>query len=102
MRERYEDVRLDIRLQLCFALPKHLYKSSIPFSRWSKWRRPKRNDHDMSRNGVAVSKKWLFAHWGRPVIYDRPEGLVALPDDQRYRFVPYDPTAGTDFTWERE
>jgi hypothetical protein len=52
--------------------------------------------------GVAVSKNWLFAHGGRPVIYDRPDGVMVLPEDQRYRFVPYDPTAGIDFTWERE
>ena len=52
--------------------------------------------------GVAVTKKWLFAQGGRPVIYDQPDTFPELPDTQRYRFVPYNPNAGIDFTWERE
>ena len=52
--------------------------------------------------GVAVSKTWLYGQGGRPVIYDQPDKLSALPEDLRYRFVPYDPTAGIDFSWERE
>ena len=52
--------------------------------------------------GVAVSKKWLFEKGGRPVIYDHPNGLSGYPESLRYRFVPYDPTEGNDFTWERE
>lgn len=52
--------------------------------------------------GVAVNKKWLFNQGGRPVIYDRPDGLSVFPEDQEYRFVPYDPAAGIDFSWERE
>jgi hypothetical protein len=52
--------------------------------------------------GVAVPKEWLFANGGRPVIYDHPRAYEALPPDQRYRFVPYNPEDGVDFTWERE
>jgi len=52
--------------------------------------------------GVAVSKKWLFQQGGRPVIYDHPDAFDNLPQDLRYRFVPYDPGQGIDYTWERE
>ena len=36
------------------------------------------------------------------MIYDRPDTINELSPDQKYRFVPYDPTRGIDFTWERE
>src|SRR5437660_4028821 len=36
--------------------------------------------------GIAVSKRWLFAQGGRPVIYDHPEAFDELPERQRYRF----------------
>jgi hypothetical protein len=52
--------------------------------------------------GVAVSKNWLFERGGRPVIYDHPDAFESFSNDQRYRFVQYDPKAGIDFTWERE
>jgi hypothetical protein len=52
--------------------------------------------------GIAVSKKWLFSKGGRPAIYDHPDAFDCLPLSERYRFVPYDPTANIDFTWERE
>jgi len=52
--------------------------------------------------GIAVNKNWLFANGGRPVIYDHPSAFEALANDQKYRFVPYDPGEGIDFTWERE
>jgi hypothetical protein len=52
--------------------------------------------------GIAVSKKWLFQKGGRPVIYDDPASFDTFPDNLRYRFVPYDPEQGIDFTWERE
>lgn len=52
--------------------------------------------------GIAVSKKWLFGQGGRPVIYDHPRALKKLPKDLHYRFVPYDPSKGIDYTWERE
>jgi hypothetical protein len=52
--------------------------------------------------GIAVRKQWLFSRGGRPVIYDHPNATNRLPASERYRFVPYDPTAGLDFTWERE
>lgn len=50
--------------------------------------------------GVAVSKKWLFGQGGRPVIYDSSGDW--LPNDERYRWVKYDPINGDDSTWERE
>lgn len=52
--------------------------------------------------GIAVSKNWLFQKGGRPVIYDQPQALENLPEDIRYRFVPYDPGKGINYTWERE
>ena len=52
--------------------------------------------------GIALDKKWLFQQGGRPVIYDHPTDLGRLPDALKYRFVPFDPTTGVDFTWERE
>ena len=52
--------------------------------------------------GVAVPKEWLFRQGGRPVIYDHPDAAGGFRPEQRYRFVPYDPAAGIDFTWERE
>lgn len=52
--------------------------------------------------GIAVRKDFLFEKGGRPVIYDHPDLLSKLPDDMKYRFVPYDPVADLDFTWERE
>ena len=52
--------------------------------------------------GIAVSKEWLFAQGGRPVIYGHPLELSEMTEKQKYRFVPYDPISGTDYTWERE
>lgn len=52
--------------------------------------------------GIAVSKKWLFETGGRPVIYDHTDTFGKLPKDLKYRFVPYDPGKGIDYTWERE
>ena len=52
--------------------------------------------------GVAVSKKWLFEQGGRPVIYDHPDAFENFPQDLRYRFVPYNPVRGINYTWERE
>lgn len=52
--------------------------------------------------GIAVSKKWLFEKGGRPVIYDQGDAILHYPKELLYRFVPYDPTDGPDFTWERE
>lgn len=52
--------------------------------------------------GIAVSKEWLYAQGGRPVIYDSPDAEEDYPDPLRYRFVPYTPGSGPDFTWERE
>ncbi len=52
--------------------------------------------------GIAVSKAFLFGRGGRPVIYDHPTAFDHLPASHRYRFVPYDPEQGIDYTWERE
>lgn len=52
--------------------------------------------------GIAVSKKWLFEQGARPVIYDDENSSSKYPEALRYRFVPYDPTNGIDYTWERE
>ena len=52
--------------------------------------------------GIGVSKSWLFAKGGRPVIYDHPDTFALVSEDQKYRFIPYDPVTGVDFTWERE
>lgn len=52
--------------------------------------------------GIGVSKTWLFAKGGRPVIYEHPDALPSFPEKEKYRFVPYDPGKGIDFTWERE
>jgi len=52
--------------------------------------------------GIAVSKSWLYKKGGRPVIYDHPDNISLLPDNLKYRFVPYDPVNGIDYTWERE
>jgi hypothetical protein len=51
--------------------------------------------------GIGVSKTWLFAKGGRPVIYDHPANFGSF-SSEKYRFVPYDPVNGVDFTWERE
>jgi hypothetical protein len=52
--------------------------------------------------GIGVSKAWLFAKGGRPVIYEHPDNFVSFPEKEKYRFVPYNPEKGVDFTWERE
>ena len=52
--------------------------------------------------GIAVSKKWFFKKGGLPVIYDHPDAFNDFPKELKYRFVPYDPEQGIDFTWERE
>jgi len=52
--------------------------------------------------GVAVSKKWLYEQGGRHVIYDHPNARSDFSKSQLYRFAPYDPENGKDFTWERE
>jgi hypothetical protein len=52
--------------------------------------------------GLAVSKNWLFERGGRPVIYDSPDALDQYHAGQQWRFVPYDPATGVDFSWERE
>jgi hypothetical protein len=57
-----------------------------------------------SSHGLVASEaaQGFVEKGGRPVIYDHPEALKSIPEMHRYRFVPYDPSAGIDFTWERE
>jgi hypothetical protein len=52
--------------------------------------------------GIAVTKEWLFAKGGRPVIYQPDAEFNLLSEDLQYRHVHYDPVRGIDFTWERE
>ncbi len=54
--------------------------------------------------GIVVSKTWLFARGGRPVIYQSDTEFEELNADVRWRHVRYDPIGSPpiDFTWERE
>lgn len=54
--------------------------------------------------GVRVSKRWLFAQGGRPVIYQSAAEFELLPEALRWRFVRYEPDGAPpiDFSWERE
>jgi hypothetical protein len=54
--------------------------------------------------GLRVSKKWLFAQGGRPVIYQQAEEYELLSVAHRWRHVRYEPNAEPpiDFSWERE
>ncbi len=65
-----------------------------------------RSDHERLRYepyGVAVSKSWLYAQGGRPVLYDGASASALLPKELRYRFVQFDPTGvEPDVSWERE
>ena len=51
--------------------------------------------------GIAVSKNWLFAQGGRPVIYQPVAEYDHLPPSHQWRHVSYAPPE-TDFAWERE
>jgi len=54
--------------------------------------------------GIRVSKAWLFAQGGRPVIYQSHEEYELLQPEVRWRHVRYEPnqTPPIDFSWERE
>lgn len=53
--------------------------------------------------GIMVTKAWLFAKGGRPVIYQPEAEYDLLHDSQKYRHVRYDePGTPKDVTWERE
>lgn len=52
--------------------------------------------------GIAVPKEWLYRKGGRHVIYDHPDAREELTESQSYRFAPYVPFDGKDYTWERE
>jgi hypothetical protein len=67
------------------------------------------NDEGYSRYshfGVTVSKQWLFAQGGRPVIYQPASEYKCLPESHRWRHMTYElrinQFAWCDFTWERE
>jgi hypothetical protein len=66
------------------------------------------NEHAYSRYspfGIMVTKKWLFALGGRPVIYQPLKEYWSLPESHRWRHVTYELRelfGETDFTWERE
>jgi hypothetical protein len=67
-----------------------------------------RNEHYYSRYslfGIMVSKNWLFAQGGRPVIYQPDSEYDALPESHRWRHMLFETRenlASIDFTWERE
>jgi hypothetical protein len=54
--------------------------------------------------GVRVSKGWLFAKGGRPVIYQDDNEFEQLPNTHKWRHVRYEPHRQPpfDFSWERE
>ena len=55
--------------------------------------------------GIRVSKRWLFALGGRPVIYQPDREFLLLPVDLRWRHMRYelrDDLPDVDFCWERE
>lgn len=55
--------------------------------------------------GIMVSKEWLFARGGRPVIYQTEQEFGDLPESHRWRHVLYELRQGfsySDFAWERE
>lgn len=51
--------------------------------------------------GVMVTKDWLYAKGGRPVIYGEPAEFTKLPESMKYRYVRYQ-LGKVDWTWERE
>lgn len=65
-------------------------------------------NHRYTKFAVAIRKDELFDYGGRPVIYSDSKTLEQLPDDLKYLWVSYDPTAiwkrayPIDFTHERE
>ncbi|WP_454727872.1 MULTISPECIES: hypothetical protein [Cupriavidus] len=53
--------------------------------------------------GVMVSRDWLYAQGGRPVIHGAPHEYDELPVSMQYRYVRYQPERRNgDWTWERE
>jgi hypothetical protein len=54
--------------------------------------------------GVMVSKQWLFAKGGRPVIYQPSGELDLLPESLRWRHKDFNEPGNpkNDYTWERE
>ena len=54
--------------------------------------------------GVLLSKEFVYASGGRPVIYQSDNEYELLPESHRWRHVRYEPLANPpiDFTWERE
>jgi hypothetical protein len=64
---------------------------NFPYSRYSEF-------------GLMFDKAWVFAHGGRPVIYQPDSDFDILPEELRWRHVRYEPIGEqvVDFTWERE
>lgn len=55
--------------------------------------------------GIVVSKQWLFAKGGRPVIYESAQEYNDLSESHRWRHVLYELRENfsySDFSWERE
>jgi hypothetical protein len=57
--------------------------------------------------GIMVTKEWLFAKGGRPVIYQPDAEYSLLPEELKYRHVRYEldhamAERTVDWTWERE
>lgn len=54
--------------------------------------------------GIRLSKRWLYALGGRPVIYQPESEYDDLHESHRWRHVRYEPNCNPpiDFTWERE
>jgi len=54
--------------------------------------------------GIQLSKQWIYAQGGRPVIYQTDEEFYQLPESHKWRHVRYEPDAEPpiDFSWERE
>lgn len=54
--------------------------------------------------GIMVTKAWLYAQGGRPVIYGPDSDYAKLPPDMQYRHVRFElcRSPEVDHTWERE
>lgn len=68
-------------------------------------------NHRYTEFAIAVKKDELFSYGGRPIIYSDEATLTQLPDELKYLWAHYDPTAlwqkerdnyPIDFTHERE
>ncbi len=65
------------------------------------------NLHSFSRYrpfGIIFDKSFVYAHGGRPVIYQPDGEFDELSENSKWRHMRYEPDANPpiDFTWERE